>query len=146
MRGHRFRAESGGEAVFHQAGGPSGRCRDDPGTSSGGPGSIPGDPAVPTDNPDLISKLLDGTVEGVALDIAAVKAAVRRAGVEGGDIGTLRWEGDGGHVFVDVLPDHVIVTRSSTGGPAHLKVADAVLVELKKAGLHVWDPQQGRWV
>jgi hypothetical protein len=56
--------------------------------------------------------------------------------------------GDAGgrdYVFVDVLPTHVLVTHNTGRGSYQIEVILGAIETLKDLGLHVWDPQQGRW-
>lgn len=101
---------------------------------------------VPTNDPSAIGGILEGTDETAArIDAAAIRASLKRIGLEGPDRGTLRWDGEGSYVFVDVLPHYVEVTHGTGGGDEQLFVVMDAIATLQKHGLHVWDPQQGSW-
>lgn len=65
--------------------------------------------------------------------------------VQGPERSTLRWEGEGSYVFVDITPGSVQVNHGTGGGDMQLEVIMEVLYALQQMGLYVWDPQQGSW-
>jgi hypothetical protein len=101
---------------------------------------------LPVRDSAQLGPILEGTSsEGHKIEVDAIRAAVKRCRLAGGDRGTLKWEGEGSYVFVDVLPDHVLVTHGTGGGEDQMDVLIDLLSALQDRGLHVWDPQQGTW-
>jgi hypothetical protein len=99
---------------------------------------------LPARDAALVGPIVEGTGSTYTIDSAKARAAVRRT-LPGGSNGTLKWESGNDHVFVDVLPDHVLVTHNAGGSSMQLDVVLEVLDALRGAGLHVYDAQQGSW-
>ena len=92
-------------------------------------------------------KAIGGIVEGRdhthRIDVKKVRAALGKTPVRGK--GQMKWESGGDYVFVDILPNHVLVTHNTGRGSYQIEVVLDVLDMLRNAGLHVYDPQQGQW-
>jgi hypothetical protein len=98
---------------------------------------------LPKRNTTIIGPTVEGTLPNAAIiDIIVLRSAIERCGLAG--TGTLKWEGEGAYVYVDVLPTHILVTHG-TGGDAQFDRLIDIMQTLKDHGLHVWDPQKGSW-
>lgn len=99
---------------------------------------------VPVRDAKRIGPILERTDTATLVDEGKIRAALSRR-FKGPERGTLKWEVGGDYVFVDVLPTHVIVTHNTGRGSYQIEVIMDAIEILKKQGLHVWDPQQGKW-
>ncbi len=99
---------------------------------------------VPVRDDKRVGPIVEGSDTADQIDEAAVRAAFRKR-FKGGDRGTLKWEAGGDYVFVDVLSTHVLVTHNTGRGSYQIDVIMGAIETLKELGLHVWDPQQGKW-
>lgn len=100
--------------------------------------------AVPVRDAERVGPIVEGTDTATPIDEAEVRAALSKR-FKGGERGTLKWEAGGDHVFVDVLPTHVLVTHNAGRGSYQIDVIMGAIETLQTLGLHVWDPQQGDW-
>jgi hypothetical protein len=100
--------------------------------------------AIPVRDSRRVGPIVEGTDTANPIDEAKVRAALSRS-FAGSARGTLKWEVGGDYVFVDVLPTHVLVTHNTGRGSYQIEVILGAIETLKDLGLHVWDPQQGRW-
>lgn len=102
--------------------------------------------AIPVRDKKLIGDIVEGRDTSRPIDVPAIRAAMRKCSVKGDEQGTMRWEGtNGDYVFVDVLSAHVLVTHNAGRGSYQLQVVMDVLDGLRRAGLHVYDPQKSSW-
>ncbi len=100
--------------------------------------------AIPVRDTELVGPIVEGSETSHTIDEQRVRAELRKR-FEGGDRGTLKWEAGGDYVFVDVLPTHVLVTHNAGTGSYQIEVVMDAIDTLVRLGLHVYDPQQGRW-
>ncbi len=101
--------------------------------------------AIPVCDAKRVGPIVEGADTTDKIDEAKVRAALLER-FQGADRGTLKWEAGGDYVFVDVLPTHVLVTHNAGRGSYQIDVIMDAIETLKRVGLYVWDPQQGRWV
>ena len=102
--------------------------------------------AIPIRDAALVGEIVEGRDSSRPIDVPAIREAMRKCAVKGGDQGTMRWEDpNGDYVFVDVLSAHVLVTHNAGRGSYQLQVVMDVLDGLRRAGLHVYDPQKSSW-
>lgn len=94
---------------------------------------------------------LGALIEGGETDVPPIDTAdvhrrlTTETSVQGPEDATLRWEGEGSYVFVDITPGSVQVNHGTGGGDTLIDVVMDVLDALRRSGLYVWDPQQGSW-
>jgi hypothetical protein len=99
---------------------------------------------LPVRDTKHIGAIVEGRDKTHAIDAASVRTALAKSHVKGAS-GTMKWESGGDYVFVDVLANHVLVTHNAGRGSYQIEVVMGVLDALRRAGLHVYDPQQGDW-
>ena len=99
---------------------------------------------LPVRDKKLIGDIVEGRDDKHVIDTTKIRAALEKSPVRGAT-GTMKWESGGDYVFVDVLPNHALVTHNAGRGSFQLEVVMEVLDALRRAGLHVYDPQQGNW-
>ena len=98
---------------------------------------------LPVRDKKTIGDIVEGRDDEHTIDVAKVRAALDETSVRGA--GQMKWQSGNDYVFVDVLPNHVLVTHNAGRGSYQLEVVMVVLDALRRAGLHVYDPQQGDW-
>jgi hypothetical protein len=100
---------------------------------------------LPVHDASAVGGIVEGRDTMHTIDEPKVRAALQKTPVRGKDTGQLKWQSGNDYVFVDVLSNHVLVTHNAGRGSAQLAVMMDVLDALRRAGLHVYDPQQGDW-
>ena len=102
--------------------------------------------AIPVRDKELIGDIVEGRDTSRPIDVMAIREAMRKCRMKGEAQGTMRWDDpNGDYVFVDVLAGHVLVTHNPGRGSYQIQVVMDVLDGLRRAGLHVYDPQQSSW-
>lgn len=101
--------------------------------------------AVPTPDASRIGPIVEGADTSIAIETSRIHGALKKHRLCGNDRGTLKWEAGDDYIFVDVMPTHVLVTHNAGRGSSQLETLMEILVTLRGAGLHVYDPQQGKW-
>lgn len=91
--------------------------------------------AIPVRDRAAVGPILEGEKTDVPIDSAKIRASLRKT----------RWEQGNEYVFVNVLATHVEVTHNPGQSEEQMEFLMDVLWQLQKAGLHVYDPQQGDW-
>jgi hypothetical protein len=98
---------------------------------------------LPVRDKKLIGDIVEGRDKKHAIDVAKIRAALEKTSVAGKN--QMKWQSGNDYVFVDILPNHVLVTHNAGRGSYQIEVVMLVLDALRRAGLHVYDPQQGDW-
>jgi hypothetical protein len=101
--------------------------------------------AIPTKDVDTLGSFIeeDGG-DAPSLDAEAMRAALQSAGLNG-DADAMKWERGKGYIYVSMGRSHVEVTPGSHGPDDMMDVRMDVMSALTERGLHIWDPQQGKW-
>lgn len=99
--------------------------------------------AVPTRDESRIGPIIEGDDLADPIDQAKVREALKYLANEENQ--ALRWEVNNDYIFVSVLSNHVQVNHNAGRGSAQIAALMDILYDLQQLGLHVWDPQQGKW-
>ena len=101
--------------------------------------------AIPTSDASRVGAIVEGTDTSAAIETSRVQDAMKRLRLSGNDKGAFKWEVGNDYIFVNVTPTHVLVTHNPGRGSSQVEALIEILDALRRAGLHVYDPQQGNW-